>query len=495
VSGAVPDRHPDPDQLADLAAEVLPAEVARSVETHVRSCRLCAGLLADAERMRDLLFTDEPGPMPQDVWLRLEGALAAEAINRRRTANGVSGNSAGPGWFDPTPAGGVPPAAQGPTHPQAVRPGPYQPPPEGAPEPTPYPQPYSGGYAQPYAQPYDQPYEPYAQPYDQQQSQRDTHPPSGPATGHPVAYQDDQTTRAIPAVPPNAGHIAVTPPGTDPDRTLAVPTSPRPPIASQAPVAARPVTARPGAAPPPPPPPSMSFDEAPTAAWKAFLDEPEPAPPPQAAEPAPLRMGRVVRASVRSRRDVRTEDREAVRRRTPVLLAAAAAALVLVGGGATTLVLLRGQGDTNGDAGAADLPGTRRSTVSASGRDYTPTTLVDQVRELIRWPSPSTAGPSGGSASLRTPSTSPSGSSSAPAASSAVPTAGTVADPAQLQSCLVGLGDGDRKPLAVDLARWKGREAAVIVMPGRAGGFDIWVVSRQCTSGKETTLGYKHVAK
>lgn len=385
MSSAVPERHPDQDQLADLAAEVLPLDVARSVEAHVMGCALCERLLADAERVRHLLLTDHPGPMPDDVWHRLEGVLTAEAVTRGR----VSGRRATSGeeYRAPAPATGAFPVAG---------------------SQSPYPAASSGHYS--------------AQaPY-----------PSSITGGGPVP--------PVRAVPATGG------PGT--------------PV----PGAGTPV--------PPAPPPSMSFDEAPTAAWKAFLDEPE-APP---TSPVPLRVGRSVRASSRSRRDVRTEDREADRR-SRLWIPAAAAAVLLLGGGIGAVLMLR-DGDGAAPA-AANLPGPRHSVVSRSGREYTAATLATQVKALLANPS-ATVRPSG----------SPAAQASRPAAGK-----GTVADPKQLQSCLQGLGVGDHdsQPVAVDLAKWQGVDAAVIVLPGRSRGYDVWVVRQQCTAGAESPLAFKSV--
>jgi hypothetical protein len=317
--------HPHQDLLADLAAGVLPLDQARLVEAHVIACQFCERILVDAERVRSLLSPPDPGPMPVDVWARIESGLAGGRSAHTRASETRN-------WLD-TPA------------------------------------------------------------------------------------------------------------------------------------------------PVPAPPPSMSFDEAPTAAWKAFLTEPAEPPP---AAPAQQRVGRAVR-SVRSRRDVRAEDRgePAWWARPGVLTGVAAAGLAVLGLGGWAAVSFIGGGGP-ADSAADALPGRNpRSVIHASGADYTASTLVQQATSLARTGSPvATAKQSGSGSSIA-------GGSAAPV------TPGTVTDPTQLTACLRSLGESDREPLAVDLARYQGREAAVIVLAGKVGGYDIWVVARDCRPGAEGPLAFK----
>jgi hypothetical protein len=377
VSSSQFERHPDDDVLAEFAAEQLPADQALDVEAHVIGCEDCTRVLADGERVRQLLNRGDPGPMPDGVWARIQGALAAELAGSDRTASLL--------------------------------------------------------------------------------------PPTGS-----FALQVD-------AGPGPAAEL------TEAELTEAEPTEARLAAAQADPPGAVPVDHQHGV---PLPPPSMSFDEAPTAAWRRFLDDP-PAPP--VAPPVQARVGRIVRSSVRSRRDARSDEQSGRPWMRPkILIAAAAAGLAVLAAGGLGLKALLGDG--SGASVYDVVPGpSNRSVVTGSGSAYTASTLAHQVEALV-------ARVGSGSAPGRSASAAASSAGAAAGSPAPVPTEGTVADPKRLAACLTALGDGGRKPVAVDLARYEGREAAVIVLSGQAGGYDVWVVARSCSAADQGTLAFKKIA-
>ncbi|MFN8074373.1 MAG: hypothetical protein U0Q15_02995 [Kineosporiaceae bacterium] len=83
-----PPRHPDRDALADHAAGVLTEADDALVADHVAGCAQCRADLEELDAVRKLLLAEDPGPMPDDVWGRIEAALLAEgspAVSPRST--------------------------------------------------------------------------------------------------------------------------------------------------------------------------------------------------------------------------------------------------------------------------------------------------------------------------------------------------------------------------------------------------------------------------
>jgi hypothetical protein len=154
------------------------------------------------------------------------------------------------------------------------------------------------------------------------------------------------------------------------------------------------------------------------------------------------------------------------RRRRP-LLAVAAAAVILVGGGAVISQTLRHSSTADSGAAAMQDKSTSQSRgltaegasavrVVASGTDYRKAQLASQVDQQ--------AGKQ--------------------ASSAADDAAGLLATPKGLAGCLTALG-ATATPSFVDVARFEGKPAAVIVLPSADGGREIWVVSPSCSPGKD----------
>ncbi len=395
-------RHPAQDVLADLAAEVLDEHEARVVEAHVIGCARCADLLADAERVRQLLLTTDPGPMPAHVWDRIAGALAAEA---------------------------APAAAAGP-------------------------------------------------------------PAATPPTQNWITQE----------WPVDAGWV----PGPEPEQVV----------------------------------------DAPTGQWERFMDnsfdavvEDRPADADRLIA-APVRVdGPAGRAgghtfgrgserplrrssSLRSRRDVRTESRShaLVRYVKPLGIAAGIIAVAGLAGVAVVKLPLGGETSSSTAAGSAaaaaadrsDAEGAFAEVFQATGTDYTKADIAQQALRLTQTSAPRAAAAPGGGASA-----SPAASAGARRAASevetgagdstktpmttglarpqTVPSDSPLTDPKRLAECLAELKAPGQNPIAVDLARFEGNEAAIIVLAGRDGGYEVWAVSRTCHAGDAGMLGYTPV--
>ncbi|GAB3592539.1 hypothetical protein GCM10027446_13370 [Angustibacter peucedani] len=161
------------------------------------------------------------------------------------------------------------------------------------------------------------------------------------------------------------------------------------------------------------------------------------------------------------------------RRRRP-LLAVAAALVLVAGGGAALSQIMPGSGgaDSSAAGGAAASiaqrsagddaeQGTGQGVVRsiASGTDYTRAGLAREVdATLARKTSSGVAG-----------------------------VQGPLSDATGVASCVAALGAGAARPLLVDVARFEGQPAAVVVLPATGGGREIWVVSTSCAPGQDGT--------
>ncbi|MFN8080168.1 MAG: hypothetical protein U0Q19_11420 [Kineosporiaceae bacterium] len=383
-------RHPAHDTLADLAAEVLPEHDARLVEAHVIGCTRCAQLLADAEGMRQLLRSTDPGPMPEEVWQRIASALSRE----------VALGSA----------------------------------------PAPSPQPVG---------------------------------PVVPTTGG-----DPWITQEWPVdagwVPQPGGH-------------------------------------------------QVASDDAPTSQWARFVeadDEPAGDGFPDgvrlagsAAASESLSRLRPARrsSSLRTRRDVRTEGEgrggALMRFAKPAAIAAGVIVLAGVGGLAVVKQLPMG-GSSAASGGAAPAAegkdaGAYVAAILQTGTNYTPTdmgpralALAETARRPVGGASASAAQAAAAGAATSTPTerrVAAGQSLPVDTTSDLASSAPGLTDPGRLEECLEELNAGGHQPIAIDLARYDGREAAIIVLTGRDGGYEVWAVSRSCGRGNAGQLGYVSV--
>ena len=70
----------------------------------------------------------------------------------------------------------------------------------------------------------------------------------------------------------------------------------------------------------------------------------------------------------------------------------------------------------------------------------------------------------------------------------------SLADPKALAECLTALdAPAGSRPLAVDLASFQGQEAAIIVLPAREQGYEVWAVARTCSAADDGTISYQVV--
>jgi hypothetical protein len=369
-----PREHPDADLLADLAADVLPEDLARRVESHVLDCDRCAELMAEAEGVRGLLRRQPPPTMPADVADRIGTALAGLRL--------------------------------------------------------------------------------------------------GPAAGDRAGLEDDAEADARWAAAAERGAVGAV----------------------------------------------RGRREAPEPSGWAARRTAE-----HGSEARVRRLRRAATGPARPRRQSIDEQRSAERagRVGRVLLAAAAAVVFVAAGGFAVRLLDDGitggataisSGDS-GDSGAgggesaASAPeaaqdsaesGKAYSTaagvvVLATGTDYTDAALVAQTRVLVAAASAPLAGSGqgdGAATASPAPPTTPQAATGADQRVRQFSGNQTLLTPAALDGCLRELDATRDEVVAIDLARYQGRESAVIVLRGTGGKLDVWIVARDCKPGADGTLKY-----
>lgn len=228
-----------------------------------------------------------------------------------------------------------------------------------------------------------------------------------------------------------------------------------------------------------------------------------PLPPPPGRSP---RLARPSRGPSASRRDLRQEVRDLRAGRRGTLLAAAAGIVVVVGLGGYAgygfLNSTRSQTQVDSAAGeAASVKGGTASRVLATGTDYTKATLTRQGKELLaladrpatmsRQAAPAVSGETAPTATVA--SGVPAPTAAGGGASGPVTGDQSLRDPAKLQGCLAALNATSQRVMAVDLSRYQGQDAAIIVLARSDGGYEVWVVGRGCGPDNDGTLDYQQL--
>jgi hypothetical protein len=375
--------HPDADLLADLAAEVLPEDLARRVEAHVQDCDRCAGLLAEAEGIRGLLRRQETPAMPDDVADRIGAAVAGLRL--------------------------------------------------------------------------------------------------GPAAGERDGLDDDPDADARWAAAASRG--AVGPAGR-----------------------------------------RRSAPEDVLGAGSRFTIRRKVERGREASATRLVRAGGSSEAA-RLRRQALEEQRSAERAgRLGKLVLGTAAAIVLIAAAGFGLRALggselmtassdaggssadggapasaeggaaapQGSGDSNDSAQENTLAAGGGPTILNSGGDYADATLEAQVKVLVAASIVQQQRAADKAAGTGSPAPAPQATPNTSAGAEARPASGnqSLRDPKNLNACLGALGVADQPVLGVDLARYQGRDSAVIVLRADGGAYDVWIVARDCRPGADGTLKY-----
>jgi hypothetical protein len=193
------------------------------------------------------------------------------------------------------------------------------------------------------------------------------------------------------------------------------------------------------------------------------------------------------RSPSRSRRDIRQEVRDVRSGRRGTKIATVAGVIIVV---SLTAFAVKGffwssTSDVQaGDAGTSLNLSESGSRVVTTGTAYTSDALADQAHELMELMAGANSTESGAPQA-----TVAEGAGTRSLDGPAVGNLG-LRDPAQLDGCLTALQAGSKEPVAVDLATYDNQEAAIIVLLGEGGGYEVWVVARTCSASSEETMRF-----
>ncbi|MBW1598818.1 zf-HC2 domain-containing protein [Streptomyces sp. JJ38] len=91
------DGHPEVEEIADLAEELLAPRDAERLRAHLAECGPCRDIRVALDEVHGALSTlPDPGPMPGEVADRIDAALAAEAAQRSTPPSPTSTTPTGP---------------------------------------------------------------------------------------------------------------------------------------------------------------------------------------------------------------------------------------------------------------------------------------------------------------------------------------------------------------------------------------------------------------
>jgi hypothetical protein len=136
-------------------------------------------------------------------------------------------------------------------------------------------------------------------------------------------------------------------------------------------------------------------------------------------------------------------------------------------------------------AGALDS-GAPKSVVVSTDTNYQPSKLEGQVRALV-----DKVHVTGATRSTVAEGGKPADANQDSVAGGDLPAGAWSA--AELAQCLKAIDAEDLSPVAVDFARFNGREVALLVLPSPSKEYEVWAVSRSCKPGADGTQFFQIV--